>query len=80
MPRWMNCARLVLGLSTADDELVLLDAHFELIEGEAGHGERDAQTLRIPVVARKPLDIVGGISVRRFGDTVEHALDLVETQ
>ena len=44
--------RLVLGLPAADDELVLLDAHFELIEGEAGQGERDAQTLGVSIVAR----------------------------
>ena len=67
MPRWMNCRALVLELTSADDELVLLDDHVELIEGEAGDGERDAQTLGVALVARKALDIVGGIAVRRFG-------------
>ena len=71
---------LVLGLPAADDELAFLDAHFELVEGKACDRERDAQTIRVAVIARNALDIVGGIAVRRLGDAVEHALDLVETQ
>src|SRR5262245_47551897 len=71
-------AALVLLLPAADDQLLLLNGHFELIAGKAGDRERDAQPLRIVLIARHALDVVGRITVSRLGDAVEHALDLVE--
>ena len=54
--------------------------HIELIAGEAGDGERDAQPFRVLAVAHQPFDVVGRIAVGPLGDAVEHALDLVEAQ
>ncbi len=51
---------LVVGLATANDELAFLNAHFELVEGKTGNGERDAQAIRVAVVTRQTLDIVRG--------------------
>src|SRR5262245_21682241 len=71
---------LVFGLTSADHELAFLGADFELIEREAGHRKRDAQTLRIAVVTRQALNVVGRVAVGRFADAVERALDLVEAE
>src|ERR1043166_1095508 len=71
---------LVVLLASADDELVFLDTHVELVAGEAGHRERDTKTLGIFGVAGEPLDVVGRITVGTLGVAVEHALDLVKSE
>ena len=71
---------LVVLLPAADHQLVFLGRHVELVAGEAGDRQRDAQPLRIALVARQPLDVVGRIAVGRFGDAVEDALDLVKPE
>src|SRR5262245_50807587 len=70
----------VVLLPPPDYQLALLDAYIEMITRKPGNGERDAQPLRILSVARQSLDIVGRITVGPLGDTVEHTLDLVESQ
>src|SRR5215470_9484116 len=59
---------LVVLLASADDELVFLDAHVELVAGEAGHRERDAKTLGKLGVAGEPLDVVGRVAIGTLGD------------
>src|SRR6202045_2357158 len=71
---------LVVLLASADDELVFLDAHVELVAGEAGYRERDAKTLGIIARPGEPLDVVGRITVGPLGDAVERSLDLVESE
>src|SRR5262249_48245445 len=71
---------LVVLLASADDELAFLDAHVELVAGEAGHRESDAKTLGELGIATEPLDVVGRITVGTLGDAVEHALDLVKSE
>src|SRR5690606_22208330 len=61
-----------------DHELVLLDGHIELVAGEAGDRERDAQPFGFAVGAGTALDVIGRIAVRPFDDAVEHPLDFVE--
>ena len=80
MPRWRYWRLFVVLLPSADHQLTFLDADVELVAGEAGDGERDAQPLRILRVARQPFDVVGRVAVGPLGDAVEHALDLVEAQ
>ena len=50
MPRWRYCRALVVLLPSADDELVLLDRHVELIAGEARDRQRDPQALGLAVL------------------------------
>ena len=69
---------LVVLLPPADHELVLLDGYVELIPREAGNRQRDAQALRLVVIAGQPLDVVGRIAIGPLGDTIEHTLDFVE--
>src|SRR6266511_5541733 len=71
---------LVILLPPADDQLVFLQRHVELIAREAGDRQRDAQALRLSVLASDPLDVVGWISVRTLGDAVERTLDLVKPE
>ena len=54
---------LVVLLPPADEELVLLDRHVELVAGEARDRQGDAQALWPAVLAGDPLDIVGRIAV-----------------
>jgi hypothetical protein len=65
----------IVGLFAADGELVLDEFDRELIAGEAGNRQGDAQ----PVVAG-PLDIVGRIALGVLGEPVERPLELIETQ
>src|SRR5207249_1200875 len=58
----------------------LLDCHVELIAGEARDRQCDPQALGLAVLADNPFDIVGRIAVRGLGDTIERALDLVESE
>ena len=71
---------LVVLLTAADDQLAFLDRNVELIAGETGDGQRDAQPFGVCRVARQPLDVVGRIAVGCLGDAVEQTLDLVEAQ
>src|SRR5581483_7084716 len=73
-------AGLVVVLAPTNDQLVLLDGHFELIESEACDGEGDAQALRTPLIARQALDVVGRVAVGGLAHTVERTLDLVEAK
>src|SRR5271170_6071470 len=67
---------LVLFLLAADDELVVLDLDREIVHGETGDRERDAQRILADL-----LDIIGGIAVGRgLGDAVERTLEMVEAQ
>jgi carbamoylphosphate synthase large subunit len=57
-------------------ELVIFEQNFEIVERKAGDGKRDAQ-----LVFTGAFDIVGGIAFgRRFGDALERALELVESE
>lgn len=71
---------LVVLLAPADDELVFLNGYIELIAGEAGDRQRDAQALGLAVRTVAPLDVVGRIAVGTFDDAIEHTLDFVEAQ
>jgi hypothetical protein len=73
-------AALVVLLPPTDHQLALLDADIELIAGESGNSKRNSQPLWILPITRQPLDVVGRIAVSPFGNAVEHALDLVESQ
>src|SRR6185437_12520667 len=69
-------AILVVGLLAAHDELIVLDLHAQIVHGEAGDGERDAQRVLAGL-----LDIVGRIAVaRRLADAIEGTLELIESQ
>jgi hypothetical protein len=67
-------------LAAADEELVLLHSHLELLAGEAGDGEGDAQAFRPLGRCGDPLDIVGRIALGPLRDPVQHPFELVETQ
>jgi len=70
---------LVVGLAAPDDELALLQGHLELVPGESGNGQGDAEAFRGVLGASQALDIVGRITVPcGFGDSVERLLDLIE--
>src|SRR5439155_7857482 len=71
---------LLVRLAPAGDRLALLDCHVELIAGDARDRQCDPQGLRLAVLADNPLDIVRRIAVRGLGDTIERALDLVESE
>src|SRR5215831_9616099 len=71
---------LVVLLPPADHELVFLNCYIELVAGEAGDRQRDAQPFGLAIRPFAPLDIVGRVTVGTFDDTIEHALDLVEPQ
>ncbi len=73
-------AGLVVLLPTADDELVFLDRHIELIAGEACDRQRYPQPLRLAVVTGDPLDVVGRIAVGGLGNAIERSLDLVKPE
>jgi len=70
----------VVVLPPADDQLIFLGGHLELLAREARNRERDAQPFRLAVVTSDALDIVGRIAVGPFGDAVERTLDLVEAE
>ena len=80
MPRWRYCRVLSSCCRPANEELAFLDRDVELIAGEAGDRQRDAQALGVPVLAGDPLDVVGRIAVGGFGDAIERTLDLVEAK
>jgi len=68
-------------LAAADDELVLLDRDVQLVAGEARHGERDPQPIRLALGAGEALDVVGRITVASgAGDAVERTLDGFEAE
>src|SRR3569623_131889 len=71
---------LVVLLAAADDELIFLNSHIELVAGKARHCQRDAQPFGLAATALATLDIVGRIPVGAFDDAVERTLDLVESQ
>src|SRR6266852_212803 len=67
---------LVVGLLAADDELVVLDADDEVVHGEAGDGERDAQRILAGL-----LDIVGRVPVGSdLADAVKGPLEMIEAE
>jgi len=70
----------VVLLTSADDELALLDRQVELIASEARDRQCDPQPLGFVVLAGNPLDIVGRIAVGGLGDTIERTLDLIESE
>ena len=71
---------LVVLLTSANDELAFLDRDVELIAGEAGDRQRDAQALGLSVLAGNPLDVVRRIAVCALGNAIERTLDLVEPE
>src|SRR3954464_4088588 len=72
--------RLVVLLAAADDELVFLNGHIELVAGKTGHRQRDAQAFGLTVGAVAPLDVVGRITVGTLDDAIERTLDFVESE
>src|SRR3954465_6656290 len=71
---------LVVLLPSANAERVFLHGSIELVAGESGGRQRDAQTLGLALRPVAPLDVVGRVTVGTFDDPIEHALDLVEAQ
>ena len=71
---------LVVLLLSANDQLAFLQRHIELVAGETGDRQRNAQALRLAILAGDPLDVVGRIAVRTLGDAVKRTLDLVEAK
>lgn len=65
----------IVPLAAADDELIVLLRDLQVVHGEAGHGQRNAQ----PVLGRL-LDIVGRVTVGVLGNPVEHLLEVVEAK
>jgi hypothetical protein len=70
----------VVLLTTADHQLTFLDADVELIAGEAGNRQRDAQPFRVLRIARQPFDVVGRVAIGSLSNAIEHALNFVEAQ
>jgi hypothetical protein len=70
--------RLVVLLAAPDHELVFLNGYIELVSGEAGDRERDAQPFGLAVGTVATLDVVGRITVGAFDDAIERTLDFVE--
>lgn len=56
-------AAFVVRLPTTDDELVFFQGHIELIAGEPGHRQSDAQKFWLCVRARHAFNIIGRITV-----------------
>src|SRR5271166_4079564 len=74
-------ARLVLLLPAADRKLVLFYRDLDLLLGETGHRQSDAQLLRVGAGCGDALDVVRGIAVaRRLRHLVERTLDIVESE
>src|SRR5665213_2273356 len=72
-------AILILLLTSADDELALLDRDLELGTEKASHRERDSQLFGLIAAFGDPLDVVRRVAVRcGAGDPFYSALDLVE--
>jgi len=70
-----------VALSTADDELALLDEDFELVLCESRNSERDPQALGRTFSQRHPLDIVGRITIARRATYPLHgSLDSIEAE
>jgi hypothetical protein len=70
-----------LALSTANDELALLDEDFELILCETGNSQRDPQALWRGLRACHPLDIVGRIAIACGASGPLHSpLDFIEAE
>ena len=66
----------VVDLLAAHDELIAFERQNEIVGGEPGDGQRDAQAVLADLFV-----IVGRITVAAmFGDTVERALELVEAE
>ena len=65
---------------TADDQLIFLDRHVELIAGETRNRQGDPQALRLAVLAGNPLDVVRWISVGSLRDAIKGTLDFVESK
>ena len=70
--------RLVVLLTAPDEELVLVQAHVELLKGEAGDRKRDPHAFGVLVVLWQSRDVVGRIAVSRLRHAVERSLDLIE--
>src|SRR5262245_28748838 len=73
-------ASLVVVLSAADNELVFLDGHIELIASETRDRQRDPQPLGLAVLASDPLNVVGQIAVGGLAHAIERTLDFVESE
>jgi hypothetical protein len=66
----------VIGLATADDQLVVLLRDLQLVHGEPGDGKRDAQAGTADL-----LDVVRRIPVRCvLARPLEHLLEMVEAK
>src|SRR5947199_736394 len=66
---------LIVLLAAPDDEVIFLNGNIELVTGEAGHGQRDAQPFGLLIAAVAALDVVGRIAVGALDDAVERTLD-----
>src|SRR5262245_19446664 len=71
---------LVVLLAAANDELVFLNGHIELVAGKTRYRQRDAQALGLAVGPVTPLDVVGRIAIRALHDAIERTLDFVESK
>ncbi len=67
----------VFRLATANNELIVLNSHFEIIIRKAGDSQSDSQLLR-PVFAFETLDIVGWIAIARLGDAFKRLFHAVK--
>src|SRR5262245_3887635 len=71
---------LVVLLAAADDELVFLNGHIELVAGKTGDCQRDAQAFGLAVGPVTPLDVVRRIAIRTLHNAIERTLDFVESK
>jgi hypothetical protein len=62
-------------LAAADHQLVVLLRDLQVVHGEAGDGQRDAQA-----VIAGLLDIVGRVAIGALAHAVEHLLEVVEAE
>ena len=69
---------LVVLLSSADDELALLNRHVELVTREPCHGQRDSQPFGFAVLTQYPLDVIRWIAVGGLAYAIKHALDFIK--
>ena len=60
----------VVLLAAANDELVFLNSHIELVAGKTSHRQRDTQALGLTVGPVEPLDVVGRIAIGALHDAI----------
>ena len=68
----------VVGLPTANDELVLFSGDLKVAFCESGNRQRDSQPLRGSVGSAKTFDIIGWIGIASLGETLKRLFHRIE--